>query len=202
MAEVPSDGPSTPLGHPEVAHPAPEGPDAGTVDPTDGRAPYDWKGRYPSDAIACIRIEASYNVILLAVAMVLLLATWQNYICFLLSVSIENEATLRKYCYYSFAGLLGGTVFATKYLIRVVARGYWHIDRRLWRLLSPLNALAMGFAMGALAEGNFLKPQAHSSGAGIVAFGFLTGYFSDAVTGKLHEVANVIFGTSIKPPKD
>ncbi|MEQ1933456.1 MAG: hypothetical protein ABL962_06200, partial [Fimbriimonadaceae bacterium] len=84
------------------------------------------------------------------------------------------------------------------YLYRVVARGYWHVDRRLWRVLSPLISLGLSIAFGALVEASFLSSRAPTSGAAAVAFGFLVGYFADAAVAKMHEVAEVVFGTTIR----
>ena len=117
------------------------------------------------------------------------------------SLTGNSAVTLKKYCYYSFSGLFGGTVFGMKYLYRVVARGYWHQDRRLWRLQSPFIAFGVSFAFATLIEGRFMPVWSHTGGAAIVGLGFLIGYFADDATGKLHEIASILFGKSSAPIK-
>lgn len=178
------------------------GPDVGNLDPTDGRKKFDWESRYPSDAKFQIRCQAWYILILLFVALALIFATWMDVFTQLLSLPPSGAATLRKYCYYSFSGLFGGTVFGMKYMYRVVARGYWHEDRNLWRYQSPFIALAVSFAFGTLIDGKFMSVGAHTSGAAIVGLGFLIGYFADDATGKLHEIAGVLFGKASAKSKE
>src|SRR5205814_2702359 len=137
--------------YPPVAHDrdARLGPDAGSADPTDNRRQYDWKSHYPAEARSQINYEALYLVAVFIIAAAGILLGWANVIANLVGLSGDSGDILRKYIIYSGSGLLGGAVYGIKYLYRVVARGYWHEDRRLWRLLSPLNASALGFVMGA-----------------------------------------------------
>ncbi|MFZ1058044.1 MAG: hypothetical protein WAP47_02505 [Candidatus Rokuibacteriota bacterium] len=145
-----------------------------------------------------IRTEACYVVLLLFASLILILLSWKGVLGDLLGVTGADATTLRKYAIYSFAGLLGGAVFGVKYLYRVVARGYWHVDRRLWRYLSPLNALALAFVMGAALEASFVSARGPSSTGAIVTFGFMVGYFADQAIAKLHEIATAMFGTATK----
>ena len=178
------------------------GPDVGNLDPTDGRQKFDWKSRYPEEAKSQIHYEAWYILILLFIALALIFATWMDVFEKMFTLSAEGSATLRKYCYYSFSGLFGGTVFGMKYLYRVVARGYWHEDRKVWRYQSPFIALAVSFAIGTLIDGRFMSVGAQTNGASIVGLGFLIGYFADDATGKLHEIAGVLFGRSSVKAKE
>lgn len=175
-----------------------KGPDIGTGDPTDGRDVMEWKSRYPDEARGQIRLEATYVASLFFASLLLILATWKGIPGELAGVTGSDAAILKKYCLFGFSGLLGGTIFCIKYLYRVVARGYWNVDRRLWRLFSPLTALGVAFAMGALIDASFISLRAPSSGAGIVGIGFLVGYFADPAVAKMHEIAEVLFGTTIK----
>lgn len=181
-----------------ITRPPNGGPDVGTADPTDGRAPLDWNSRYPPDARKQIRLEALYTVGLFGLSLLLIFLTWKGTFGSWLYVRPDEAVTFKKYCYYAFSGLLGGTVFGIKYLYRVVARGYWHVDRRLWRFLSPLAGLGVAFALGALFEASLIAVRTPTSGAAIVGVGFLIGYFADAAVGKMHEIADVLFGTTIK----
>ncbi len=178
------------------------GPDVGSSDPTDGRGKTDWQSRYPAEAKSQIRVECWYIVILLGISLFLIFATWQNLIAHYLSLSGGSAALFRKYSYYSFAGLLGGTVYGMKYLYRVVARGYWHEDRKPWRYMSPFIALAISFAFGALIDGKFVSVNAEIRASTVIGIGFLVGYFADRAIGKLHDIADVVFGHSGPRPKE
>lgn len=178
------------------------GPDVGTADPTDSREHYDWKSKYPVDAQKKIKCEAWYLVAFLLGSLALIFLTWRDMIAPLVQVPTESYPLFKKYCYYSFSALLGGTTFATKYLYRVVGRGWWHEDRRLWRFLSPFVALSLGFAFGTLVDGNFMSVAGHSHSPSIIAFGFLIGYFADDASGKLHELASVLFGHTARKTKE
>ena len=189
---------------PSVAHHShgrAPGPDVGTGDPTDGRSRYDWQSHYPAEARSQIRCEACYVVLLLLCSFLLIFLSWKGIVAQLLAVSGEPAATLKKYGIYTSAGLLGGAVFGVKYLYRVVARGYWHMDRKLWRYLSPLNSSALALVMGAGVEASFVSVAAANSLRGALVFGFLVGYFADQAISKLHEIAAVVFGTTTTTAK-
>ncbi|MBI5938279.1 MAG: hypothetical protein HY850_10570 [Betaproteobacteria bacterium] len=185
----------------DTLHESTLGPDAGSLDPTDGREINDWKSRYPQEAKSQIRHEAWYIFVIFAASLVLILLTWQDVLAQILSVSQENNSILQRYAYYCFAGLLGATVYSMKYLYRVVARGWWHEDRKLWRYMSPFIGLALSFIIGCLIESKFVPLGTKSSAAAIIGVGFLVGYFADQAIGKLHDIADVIFGpTGTKRP--
>jgi hypothetical protein len=174
------------------------GPDVGTADPTDNRRPYDWVSHYPDAARSQIRAEACYVVALLIISLVLTLISWMGLLAGLLGITGDSAVTLKKYAIYTSSGLLGGAVFGNKYLYRVVARGYWHQDRKLWRYLSPLNSAALAYVMGAAVEASFLSARETSSTKGVVVFGFLVGYFADQAISKLYDIATVVFGATSK----
>jgi hypothetical protein len=190
------------LAKPHVQVTRDEGPDVGTLDPTDGREKYEWKSEYPEQAKSQIRRECWYIAIVLAASLILIFLTWQDAFAHILSLSGDDAITFRKYSYYCFSGLLGGSVYGMKYLYRVVARGYWHEDRKPWRYLSPYIALAISFAFGALIDGRFVSVNAQVQGAAIIGIGFLVGYFADRAIGKLHDIADVLFGHSGSRSKD
>jgi hypothetical protein len=178
------------------------GPDVGSSDPSDGRKKYEWASRYPKEAKSQIRKECLYIVFLLAISLLLIYATWQDVIAQRLSLSGASVTSFRKYSYYCFSGLLGGTVYGMKYLYRVVARGYWHEDRKPWRYLSPYIALAISFAFGALIDAKFVSVESELRASAIIGIGFLVGYFADRAIGKLHDIADVVFGYSGPRSKD
>ena len=92
--------------------------------------------------------------------------------------------------------MLGGLTFGMKYFYRVVARGWWNQDRRIWRLMSPIISAIVALMVGNLIEANFINNAKILNGSTVIAIGFLTGYFADEAVGKMYEIANVIFGTN------
>jgi len=89
--------------------------------------------------------------------------------------------------------MLGGIVFACKWLYHTVARGTWNIDRRIWRVVSPILsgivALIFVIIFSSGIVSNVETYSIHKS----CGIGFLVGYFSDNAIGKLSELANVFF---------
>src|SRR5437879_2958149 len=116
-------------------------------DNDDARVPWEWGSRWPRRAWVHIAIEASYLSLLLAVCFAGFLLVWLGRPAIWLSLNEARSAALDRYLYYVFGGLLGGSLFGIKWLYRAVARGLWHLDRTLWRILSPL--LSSGFALAA-----------------------------------------------------
>jgi hypothetical protein len=183
------DGAAHPGVQPASAKPAPAIPH----DEADGRAKYDWRSRYPHEARVEIRLETLYVVTVLALSLLGVLWVWTGAAASLLCPTC-NETALRKYAYFFSSGVLGGSLFGGKYLYYVVARGFWHQDRRLWRLLSPWLAGSLAFAVGTLMDAGFLGVTIKSnSPATYIALGFITGYFGDKALAKMREVADVIF---------
>jgi hypothetical protein len=185
-------------GHENASHSVAKSPNVGTADPTDGKDRYQWESLYPQGAQKIIHREATYLVCVFIVALLFILASWKGTPGDILNVTGQSALTLRKYCYYVGAGSLGGAVFGIKYLYRVVARGYWHMDRQMWRYLSPLVSLGVAFAIGALIEASMFSGHAPRSSAAVVGTGFLIGYFADQAIAKMFEVATVLFGSTGK----
>jgi len=164
-------------------------------DETDGRLRYEWESRYPrcQGQIWC---EAAAVAGIQILALLLLCAVWSGSLADLSGWAFCRNATFKRYGYFLLGGVLGGTLFGIKYLYHVVARGYWHQDRRLWRVLSPLLAGTLALVTGALVDAGLLGLSLNSQrGASYVAIGFITGYFSDKALAKMTEIADVIFGT-------
>ena len=172
------------------------GPNAGAGDPTDGREAYEWATRYPRIAWVQIIWEALYLIVIFLISLFIIFATWKGWACSFLSASPGEALTLKKYIYYAASGMLGGVAFGIKYFYRVVARGYWHQDRIIWRLKSPLLAMALAFVVGALIDASLIPTRGPSSDAAFVSIGFLVGYFADKAIAKMYEIADVIFGAS------
>jgi len=173
----------------------------GSTEPTDGRNRYEWKSKYPDDAALIIKKEAWSLVALFFFALLMILFTWCGVIEKLLGIccDITSGVSLRQYIYVSFSGLLAGTIYSMKYLYHAVARGLWHLDRQLWRFMSPLISLGVAFIVGALIHTDMLGGEDPiTSSASLVSIGFIAGYFSDTAIAKMYEIANVLFGTSNK----
>lgn len=168
-------------------------------DPTDGRDQLDWESKYPPAAQSAIRNEALYLAAHLILAPVLMLFSWLHYPQRLLKLSNEKYEPILIYALAWLGGILGGTLFAIKWLYHVVARKYWHIDRRLWRLFTPHISGGLAFAFITLISSGILRVfdrNAPQSRALVVAVGFLVGYFSDSAVAKLTEIAKTVFGAS------
>jgi hypothetical protein len=124
---------------------------------------------------------------------------WLHYPQRLLKVPNETYEAILTYVLAWLGGVLGGTLFAIKWLYHVVARKYWHLDRRLWRLFTPHLSGGLAFAFITLISSGILRVfdrNASQSRALVVAVSFLVGYFSDSAVAKLSEIAKTIFGAS------
>lgn len=173
---------------------------------TDGRAQLDWRSKYDADAVSQIRFDATYIGLLLIVALSAIFLTWRGTTYMLMTTGCEtcSHATFNKYSYFFLGGFLGGVLFAMKYLYKVVARQYWNMDRRLWRLFSPFLSGGLALVVGALIDSGVLGLTVKvASGAAYFSYGFITGYFADRAIDKMQEVAETVFGAPGRkdPPK-
>ena len=164
------------------------------LDDTDGRDKFDCKSKYPEDAKSEIRCETIFLFTLLFSSLIALYLVWVGYVGSWLGLSGEEGLIFRKYALFATSGLIGGITFGMKYFYRVVARGYWHQDRKAWRIMSPFVSMIIALITGTLVNTNMVSGQEMTSGASTLAIGFLAGYFADEAVGKMYEVANVIFG--------
>lgn len=174
-------------------------PAFGQADPTDGRDRYEWKSRY-NDPIAQrgIRWEAIYLGILLFGFPAVMAVFWLRYPEHLLHLDDQRYAPITKYVFAWASGSLGGVLFDVKWLYHSVARGFWHQDRRLWRVFTPHISGGLSFFVLALVASGGLRifdRAATDSLALVIGLGFLVGYFSDSAIAKLTEVAETLFGT-------
>lgn len=174
-------------------------------DPTDGKAQWEFKSRYPFWTRVQIFAEAIYLALLLLVGLCLLFWIYHGGIalpCTALHFSDLNEQ-LKRMIMFPIAGLLGGAMFGLKYLYRVAARGWWHEDRRIWRLLSPCLSATLATMVGILIDGGMLGMSYSQSNASnpystLLGVAFITGYFADSALAKLQDVANVVFASSTR----
>jgi len=187
--------------------PAPEAARKKSVEPgpddeelnDDERDRFNWASRYEKAAWKKIRVESIYVAGVIILSLFGLLVTWHGYVPSLLAYNCVdcNVVSLKRYGYVFFGGLLGGGLFGLKYLYKVVARGFWNEDRIIWRYTSPLLSAGLAFATGALADAGIFgfANSAGNGGASFVALGFIVGYFADKASGKMQEIAEIMFGT-------
>lgn len=175
-----------------------------SADPTDGRKRYQFQSEYP----ICIRVqivcESLYLLGLLFYAFCGLI--WildHNFILLPFSLTFDTlSKSLQQLLAFAIAGLIGGAMFGLKYLYHVVGRGWWHQDRRIWRVLSPWLSASLAAILGILFDSGIIGLSiATKSGqtnpyVTFLGIGFITGYFADTALAKLQELAKVIFGAS------
>jgi hypothetical protein len=173
-----------------------EGPGFAPVDPLDGHALGDWQTRYHG-AQRWIFLEAGYLLVLLALGPVSIFLCWHGNAQDWLGVEQDKTETFAKVAYVWIGGLLGGTTFSMKWLYHSVARGRWHLDRRLWRLFTPHLSAALALAIVALLTSNlvgvFDQDTIRQPGA-LFAIAFLAGYFSDNTVAALARLADQYLG--------
>lgn len=177
-------------------------------DPTDGKNQWEFKSRYPIWIRFQIFSEALYLTLLLVAGLCLLFWLYHGAVAFpstSMHFSDLNDQ-LKKMIAFPIAGLIGGAMFGLKYLYRVAARGWWHEDRRIWRLLSPWLSATLATMVGVLIDGGMLGlsySQASVSNpySALLGVAFITGYFADSALAKLQDVANVVFASSRDVPK-
>lgn len=163
---------------------------------TDQRGKYDWESKWCDDSNRKIMQEAIWMGFLFFGCLALLILTWRGTTFNIIAYDCADcsNAVIEKYLYIFIGGLFGGTIFGLKYLYKVVARGYWHLDRRLWRAFSPLLSAGTALAFGVLFDSGIIGLQINTdSASGYFAIGFLTGYFADSAIAKMQEVAETLF---------
>lgn len=168
------------------------------LDATDNRKPYESESKYSRKIQLEIWAEAFYLFLILSLSIVVLFFTWKGTLGHYLQLSPNQWTIAKKFLYYIAAGMLGGITFGLKYFYRVVARGLWNQDRRVWRIFSPIIASIVAFMTGILIDASIISPGHVINGSSVLAIGFLAGYFADEAVGKMYEVANVIFGPNKK----
>jgi hypothetical protein len=96
------------------------------------------------------------------------------------------------------AGLFGGALFSTKWLYHSVARGYWHCDRILWRIFTPMLSGGVGLTVVLLCAGKVIPlfgAELVRTNAGAAGVAVLVGYFSDRTFSSLENLAETHLGS-------
>ena len=168
------------------------------ADYSDGRERHEWISSYPEEALNGIKFEATYLTFWLFLPPIAMLVTVNGPFTGWLTFGPSGESTYPILVLAWLGGTLGGTAYSIKWLYHVVGKGWWHEDRRLWRLLTPHISGAVSFSFIALISSETL-PLLTISGTrslfGLIGISFLLGYFSDTAVAKLSEIARVLFGT-------
>lgn len=174
-------------------------PFGGDKDHTDGRRPWEWESKYPKEAWDYIRPEGwlLFCMLLSAIAI--------DGVCFGLNGQAFNIGNKTLNIWINFrliavfcTGWIGSVTFSIKWLIHSVSKGKWHLDRRLWRLLTPMIGGVYACVVMTLFRAGLFDPEPTIQVVTMPATGalaFLVGYFSDGVSGLLSNVANAVFGT-------
>ena len=174
--------------------------DFAPYDYTDGREPLDWKSRYTDkQARLWIILETIYLLIFLFAVPIIIFLLWTRKPNFIM---LLNEIDYKIFVKYGFAwlgGVLGGTLYCIKWLYHSIAKSIWHLDRRIWRFLTPHLSGAIGFTFMVIINSNIIRifdSNSFNSPWVFFSIGFIIGYFSDSATAKLAELARILFGIS------
>ena len=158
--------------------------------PDDGHELWDWKTKYDSDAWKIIKKEAIYLGVLLGSGILLLLINYLGLLYYVINLfQSKPEPLVTKELYCAIFGFLGGTVYGIKILYKAVARGKWHVDRKLWRIFTPWVSLVLSIVIASIMSDTILS--INNYGAALI--GFFAGYFSESAIGKLYAIAKIIF---------
>jgi hypothetical protein len=178
-------------------HPSGLGEDTGFApeDLTDGRQIGEWASKYEPAAWKYIWREVIYLGLFLILSFSLMLLVWLRYPQHLLHLSSRDTGIFSRYSFAGISGTSGGVLFAMKWLYHTVAKRTWHVDRQLWRYLTPLISGGLAFFTVAIVQSfSAFDPVVVSSNPRTIAFGFLIGFFSDNALAKLAEVAETLLG--------
>ena len=161
---------------------------------TDGRKKYDWDTKYNDASRQKMFHESIYIGAVFVISLIFLIALWFLYgFCPCLEQFQFEKINI---LFYLFSGLLGGSVFGIKYFYRVIARGYWSLDRIYWRIFSPWISASIALIVGFMIISGFVCTVETNSPAKSICIGFVSGYFADDAVGKMSEVAKALFGRS------
>jgi hypothetical protein len=171
-------------------------------DYTDGRKPLDWKSRYQEkEAKRCIILETIYLTIILFLIPIIILLFWLKIPNYLFKLEEAKYHLLTYFVYSWLGGSLGGALYSIKWLYHSVAKSIWHLDRLIWRIMTPHLSGALGFIFMVIMYSNIIKvfnKDFISSGWIFLSISFMVGYFSDNAVAKLAEIARTLFGVTEK----
>jgi hypothetical protein len=171
------------------------------MDLSDGRNAWEWKSRYPQEAKSEIWIDVIIVAAYLCMSLFLIFACLLDVHPFWVQVDKKTYDLVCTATCACVGGFFGGVVFSMKWLIHIIPKGMWNLDRRYWRLFSPFISGALALMMVLLVSSNILQifnRDSITNPSSVLAFAALIGYFSDSASGKLAELAETLFGSSRK----
>jgi len=167
----------------------------------DGRVLGDFKSRYFGQCTKQLCFEGLWLASLLIAPFILFIKTGCN-----LEYVIERFPPLGGQIILSWiTGIIGGTVFATKWFYRSVAHGIWSRDRIFWRILSPLMSGALGAFAFLFLKGNIfnlVNPAVIQEPINICIIGFVAGLSSDSIMAALSSLSDKLFSNSKHKKKE
>ena len=169
---------------------------------TDGREAFEFTSKYPKEIRKEIRNESIYLFFIMFLSLAVLFLNWSGLLSRFIILDESSNILLKYFITFAFSGMLGGILFGMKYFYRVVARGYWHQDRKYWRIMSPFISLIVALIIGAMSSSGLLTTQEDPRLGWQLSIGFFAGYFADEAVGKMYEIASVVFGKSTKGDRD
>jgi hypothetical protein len=176
------------------------GVDFAPADLTDGRQPYDWESRYKGwRCWLQISAECAYLALLMLAAPVVLVLVWLGEPGDWLGIGNDDFHSIATYLFAWTGGLLGGTLFAMKWLYHSVAHGQWNVDRWLWRFFTPHLSGAFSFGIIALVTSGLfdvLDRDTLKAPSAVVGMSLLFGYFSDYTVARLASFAKRVLGVN------
>ncbi len=167
-------------------------------DITDGREPGNWKTRYSDNqAKREIRKESIFLILLLIICFAMVILILCNVFQRPFGFSESQSLLFNQYLGILSAGIIGGTLYALKWLIHTVGHGVWNEDRKLWRYITPFTSGVLStFVMLIISSGLFglFSTSLIENTPMIFSLAFLTGYFSDQMVSRLQVLFENIFG--------
>jgi|GEM_PF-1133945 len=164
----------------------------------DHRKTGDWMTRY-RDPVAQKRIKFEFAYIF-GIIVATLIAIFVLWLLAPMAFGL-SDVRYRDFQIYFLAllgGVLGGATFSMKWLYHSVAKAMWNQDRWIWRVSTPLTSGILSLVIVGLVRSQLIKvidPALLTHLSGVLAFAFLTGYFSDNVIGAMLRLAEHVFGT-------
>lgn len=156
----------------------------------DGRSRWFWGSKYPEEANKHIFMEALILTSFLFIIATILfpLLGWEQRV-----VSSNGFTVDLNLVTYFLIGCIGGLAFSIKWLYHSVAKGWWHLDRRLWRFLSPILAGAYTIVILKIELLRWINVDDPTMAT--YGMAFIIGYFGDGISGVLTNIGRTIFGT-------
>lgn len=152
-----------------------------------------WETKYPPEAWRRIRAEGFYLGGVLSFAVIVS--------AILLRADFTKHEAVQRFLFCALGGITGSWIYSMKWYVRAVTKHMWHHDLLVWRVTSPFMGIFLSVSAYAVLKAGLLGVTFDPGSGGdpktfAYAIGFLVGLCSDAVMGKLTEVAETVFGNA------